>query len=200
MKSRSNLRRPELFRVAGGAPGAAAFSLIEVVIAVALFSFALVSILILFGNLINNADGLAKRREAMSMAESLRDHLNFRGTNAGKDWSNALEKISNGSAADLYGMAVRWDWSNNEKNANSDQTKYIWTNGSGVASYDDARTGPLYRVKLELASSNSPGTNLANYTNALIVAQATFYSVGAAGTTLASNAPSVASVLVPVLK
>ena len=177
-----------------------AFSLIEVVIAVALFSFALVSVLVLFGNLVNNADGLAKRREALNMAESLRDHLNFRGTNPGEDWSNALTKISAGSNADLYGVAVRWNYANDAKDTNSDQIKFVWTNGAGTASYDDARVGPLYRVKLELASSNSPGTNIANYSNALVVARATFYAVGAAVATLPSNAPPVVSVLVPVLK
>jgi Tfp pilus assembly protein PilV len=198
MKSRSKTLEEIPNRRAG-------FSLVEVVLAVGIFSFALVSILYLFGGLLDNASALSKRREALAMSESLRNYLNFRSaTNSARDWSNAYQILADGTNANLYGRATKWNWTNNSADANSRDVTFHWTtNVSDLAAQEDARSGPLYRVKLELAPNNATNalpTSASAYPFPLVIARASFYAVGQTGGSLPANSTPSASAVIPVIR
>lgn len=182
------------------------FSLVEVVLAVGIFAFALVSILYLFGGLMDNASALAKRREALAMSESLRNFLNFRSvTNSGADWEKAYQLVFDGADAGLYGMAAKWNVTNGAPDPTSKEITFLWSTNTGdISTWEPARMGPLYRVKLELATSNNPTNSLppsaVNYPYPLIVARATFFTVGRVGGSLPSSASPAASAIIPVLR
>lgn len=147
----------------------AAFSLIEVVLAVGIVSFALLAIFGMFGVSLKTSTDTISQHEVLGMTRSLNDFL--RSTNPASGFSNASNWI--GSDPGIYCFVT---------------TNGRFTNAVGIQDSDASRSGRLFRAVLSL-SPNAPGiSSLSDVaTNAIIPLQVRFYAVPSVGLTNLSN-------------
>ena len=154
-------------------PLPAGFSLIEVVLAVGIVSFALLAIFGMFGVSLKTSADTISQQEVAGMTRSLGDFL--RSTNPATGFSNVSNWIGNDPG--IYCFVA----------TNGTITNGLGTD-SGFVSGTSSRSGRLFRAVLSL-SSNAPGittlTDLA--TNAIIPLQVRIYTVPSVGLTNLSN-------------
>ena len=151
----------------------AAFSLIEVVLAVGISTFALVAIFGMFSVSLKSSAETISQHEVTGMTRSFGDFL--RSTNPASGFSNVSNWIS--SDPGLFCFAT---------------TNGAYTNGlsNSIADSIASRSGKLYRMVIGL-SSNAPGiTGLADIaTNAFIPLQVKVYMVPSVATPVAKLPP-----------
>ena len=152
---------------------AAAFSLIEVVLAVGIVSFALVAIFGMFSVSLRSSSETISQHEVTGMTRSFNDFL--RSTNPASGFSNVSAWLA--SDPGIFCCAT---------------TNGAYTNGLSNAITDSlgTRSGKLYRMVVSL-SSNAPGiSSIADAaTNAMIPIQVKVYAVPTVGTPLANLQP-----------
>ena len=156
-------------------PLPAGFSLIEVVLAVGIVSFALLAIFGMFGVSLKTSADTISQQEVAGMTRSLNDFL--RSTNPAAGFSNVSNWIGNDPG--IYCFVA----------TNGTITNGLGTD-SGFVSGTSSRSGRLFRAVLSL-SSNAPGiTSLADVaTNAILPIQVRFYSVPSAGLSVSNLQP-----------
>jgi len=156
-------------------PLPAGFSLIEVVLAVGIVSFALLAIFGMFGVSLKSSSETISQHEVLGLTRSLNDFL--RSTNPAAGFSNVSNWIGNDPG--IYCFVA----------TNGTITNGLGTD-SGFVSGTSSRSGRLFRAVLSL-SSNAPGiTSLADVaTNAILPIQVRFYSVPSAGLSVSNLQP-----------
>ena len=156
-------------------PLPAGFSLIEVVLAVGIVSFALLAIFGMFGVSLKTSADTISQQEVAGMTRSLGDFL--RSTNPATGFSNVSNWIGNDPG--IYCFVA----------TNGTITNGLGTD-SGFVSGTSSRSGRLFRAILSL-SPNAPGiTNLADLaSNAIIPLQVRFYAVPSTGLSVSNLQP-----------
>ena len=156
-------------------PLPAGFSLIEVVLAVGIVSFALLAIFGMFGVSLKTSADTISQQEVAGMTRSLNDFL--RTTNPATGFSNVSNWIGNDPG--IYCFVA----------TNGTITNGLGTD-SGFVSGTSSRSGRLFRAVISL-SPNAPGiTSLADVaTNAILPIQVRFYSVPSAGLSVSNLQP-----------
>ena len=148
-----------------------AFSLIEVVLAVGIVSFALLAIFGMFGVSLKTSADAVSQQEVAGMTRSLNDFL--RSTNPATGFSNVSNWI--GSDPGIYCFVT---------------TNGRFTNAVGIQDSDASRSGRLFRAVLSLSPNAAGISNLADVaTNAIIPLQVRFYSVPSAGLSVSNLQP-----------
>ncbi|MEI6033894.1 MAG: hypothetical protein WCS65_06385 [Verrucomicrobiae bacterium] len=134
-------------------PSLRAFSLIEVVLAIGVVSFALLTIIGLFGGMMKTSGDNTQRREMVEAVDSLRSFLNASGFEATYGWATAGTNL-------LY--LTYHAGANGDPDTNSQTVAGRWTNAnaSGLDAYEAARAGHWLRARLSVSPSNPGGTNL----------------------------------------
>lgn len=139
----------------------AAFSLVEVVISIGIVSFALLTIIGLFGGIMRSSGDNTQRREMTEAVDSLRAFLT---EEAG--FTNAYNWAKSGTS--LVYVTYK-SGANNIPDAGSITVVGMWTNAtSELEAYEAARSGSWLRAKLSVSPLNPSGTNLppiAQYAN-----------------------------------
>lgn len=141
------------------------FSLVEVVLAIGVAAFAVISIVGIFGGVLRSSEDNAERLELAQAVDSLRTSLDD--TNFTMSFSNICTwattqkrlvyvtyKVDSGGSPNVSGESVAGKWLDPEKEA--------------TAQYDAARAGRWIRGRLSVSPSNPGGSNLANYSRATI--------------------------------
>lgn len=135
------------------------FSLVEVVIAIGIVSFAMLTIMGLFGGVMKSSTGNTDRRELSEAVDSLRSYLNEK-----VKFSNTFT-LAQGNQEVLY--LTYFASTNGTPQAGSGHVVGLWTNSdaTGLEPYEQARSGRWLRAKLSLSPSSPSGTNWATVTN-----------------------------------
>jgi type II secretory pathway pseudopilin PulG len=169
-----------------------AFSLVEVVLAIGIVSFALLTIIGLFGGIMKSSGDNSRRREMAETVDSLRSFLNRTNFDTAYGWVRSNKEF-------LY-LTYRVG-SNGIPDTNSQVVGGLWTNAdaSGLEAYELARSGSWLRARLGVSPSNPGGTNLpaaaGNYSRASLFVLADIAPV--AGTTqTATNSSRLQSTMV----
>ncbi len=168
----------------------AAFSLIEVVLAIGIVSFAIITILGIFGNVLKSSDSNTERRELAEAIDSLRRTFQTESFNTSYGWVTGNKTL-------LYVTYHANDTGQPTPGAKDIIAK--WMDPANppqpLAQFDAARSGRWIRAKLRLSPSNPGGTSLPSnpddYDRALIMAAVTLDTIA----TPDPNAPSVSSLL-----
>lgn len=142
----------------------AGFSLVEVVVAMGIVTFALLTVIGLFGGVMTRAGDNAERRAMMEAVDALRGHFLTQGFDA----TYSLARNNN----ELVYVAYRADDSG-QPSSSGVRTLGIWLPpNADFASYDQARVRRWIRARLQVSPSNPAGTNLppnpANYPAAVL--------------------------------
>lgn len=162
-----------------------AFSLIEVVLAIGIVSFALLTIIGLFGGMMKSSGDNTQHREMTEAVDALRSCLNATNFASAYDW------VKNGKEF-LY--LTYKTGSNGTPDPNSQTVAGIWTNAdaTGLDVYEPARSGRWLRAKLSVSPSNPGGTNLpavSSYTRATLFVQADIFPVAGPGQIVTNASP-----------
>ena len=169
---------------AGVHPFLRAFSLIEVVLAIGIVSFALLTIIGLFGGIMKTSGDNTQRREMTEAVDSLRAQLNGTNFDTAYGWAQSGKEF-------LY-LTYKAD-TNGNPSANADTVAGMWTNAdaAGLDAYEPARSGHWLRAKLGISPSNPGGTNLpavsTNYTRAVLFVLADISAVATPGQTTTNS-------------
>jgi uncharacterized protein (TIGR02598 family) len=162
------------------------FSLIEVVIAIGIVSFALLSVIGVFGGVIRTSKDNADRRSLTEAVDALRASLNdtnFVTFSTLYGWVQTNKQL-------MY--ITFYADSNGVPAANSSYVVSQWIDPSSVnlSTYDTYRSGNWLKAKLTVSSSNPGGTNLpaiASYTRASLFVTASIDSVATTNQALPNN-------------
>jgi len=132
---------------------ASGFSLVEVVMAIGIVSFAMLTIIGLFGGIMKSSSENSDRRELAEAVDSLRAYLN---ESVGFSNSFALAR-THGEVLYLTYFAE----TNGVPKSGSEHVFGFWTNSAatGLDAYEQARSGRWLRAKLSISPSNPSGTN-----------------------------------------
>lgn len=152
------------------------FSLVEVVLAIGIVAFALLSIIGLFGGVMKSSGDNSDRREKVEAVDSLRAYLNEK-----VGFSNAFD-LAAGTNEVLY-LTYAAD-ENGVPQPGSGYTFGFWTNsdGTGLGAYEQARSGRWLRARLSIPPSNS--ITFSDYSNkAVFVVNAEIRVVATPGQT-----------------
>jgi type II secretory pathway pseudopilin PulG len=174
------------------------FSLVEVVLAVGIVTFAIIVIVSLFGSLLSRHKEVADRQEAINATGALNAYLETEVTfPVAFSWAKAtshelayvLHRADGGGAPSASGTNVVGKWIDA-------------TNATASTAMDSAREGKWIKVVLKwnetlnpMAQSALPAQD-AGYPEAALVFDATFYLVPNAAFPITSNA--VPSAVIPV--
>lgn len=169
------------------------FSLVEVVLAIGIVSFAMLVIIGLFGGVMKSSSENNERRELAEAIDSLR--RTFQTGN----FTTTYDAVRNGGKW-LY-VTYRADTAGDPK-ADGTNIAAIWTDpatNSRINEYDAARTGRWVRATLRVSPSNPGGTSLpanaADYAHAGLWALATLDTVPVPVTTAATNSGTLETTL-----
>lgn len=168
-----------------------AFSLIEVVLAIGIVSFALLTIIGLFGGMMKSSGDNTQRREMTEAVDSLRSHLDATNFASAYDWTKAGKEF-------LY---VTYKAGSNGVPDPASQTVIgLWTNAdaTGLEAYEPARSGRWLRAKLSVSPSNPGGTNLpavGAYTRASLFVLAEIFPVAAPEQQIPANSSRLQATL-----
>lgn len=148
---------------------APAFSLVEVVLAIGIVSFALLTVLNLFGGMMKSSNDNSHRREFAEAVDALRSSLTD--TNFAGSFSNVLTWAGNNKELVYVTYKANDDGT---PNATSETVTGKWIDpaAGSTATYDAARSGRWLRARLQVSPSNPGGTNLANYARSMVFLQA----------------------------
>jgi type II secretory pathway pseudopilin PulG len=129
------------------------FSLVEVVMAIGIVSFAMLTIIGLFGGLMKSSSENSDRREQVEAVDSLRAYLN-----ESVEFSNAFV-LARDREEVLY--LTYFADTNGVPQSGSEHVFGFWTNSTatGLDAYEQARSGRWLRAKLSISPSNPSGTN-----------------------------------------
>ncbi len=147
--------------------GRGGFSLVEVVLAIGLVAFALLTIVGMYGGMIRGVRDNADRREMLEAANALRTELNEQ---VGFETVFGWAKTNTGGKELLY-VTYHAD-TNGAPQADAKTLKSAWIDplapSPPIADLDAARESGWLRARLKLAPSGNPGgiTNLSSYANA----------------------------------
>ena len=151
------------FRIHPAGHKARGFSLVEVVIAIGIVSFAMLTIMGLFGGVMKSSGENSDRRELAEAVDSLRAYLN---ETVGFSNSFALAQAHQEVLYLTYFAAT-----NGVPQSGSGHVFGFWTNSAatGLDAYEQARSGRWLKAKLSISPSNPSGTNatsISAYSNA----------------------------------
>lgn len=152
----------------------AGFSLVEVVIAIGIVSFALVTIIGLFGGMMKTSAENSSRREIVEAVDALRQLLQ------GQDFATSYSWVKN--SKDLLYVTYR---------ANADGTpnpasqtvagKWIDPSTESATTYETARSGHWIKGKITVSPSNPGGSSLpataASYSRTMVAALVTLDAI-----------------------
>jgi type II secretory pathway pseudopilin PulG len=140
------------------------FSLVEVVMAVGIVSFALLAIVGLFGTVIGKAGDNAERRSMLEAVDTMRGYL------LNNDFTNVYNWAKTGTNEFVF-VAYRAD-DNGNPNKDGKRTLGTWmpANAANTSDYELARVGSWVKARIGVSPANPSGTNLP--------AQATDYTSG----------------------
>lgn len=131
----------------------AAFSLVEVVIALGVVSFALLAIIGVFGGILRTSNENTDRQAMADSVDALRSYLNSTNFSTAYDWAkNGKEflyvtyKSEAGGGPDPASSLVSSRW--------------MPTDAPDISDIDAARYGRWIRARLNVSPSNPGGTNL----------------------------------------
>ncbi len=134
------------------------FSLIEVVIAIGVVSFAVLSVVGLFGGIMQTAGNNTNRRELANGYGSLRYFLENQGFPRAFAWA--------GGGQELMYVTYRSD-NNGDPSEDSDVIAARWLNPDedDPTSFESARVGRWIKAKLAVSPSNPGGTSVGSLEN-----------------------------------
>lgn len=129
------------------------FSLVEVVLAIGIVSFAMLVVIGLFGGVMKSSDENTQRRELAEAVDSLRRTFQT------EDFDKAAGWVSGGQT--LFYVTYRADDNGAPKtNGATVAAKWMPSTNPDLQSYDAARLGRWVRAKLRVSPSDPRGTNL----------------------------------------
>ncbi len=135
----------------------AAFSLVEVVIALGIVSFGILAVIGIFGGMMRSANDNVERRALIESIDALRQHLDNIGFETAYDMVlNQSELLYVTFKADAAGAP--------DKNGDRVVGKWFDVNDADISMADEARAGRWIRARLQVSPSNPGGTNLAGST------------------------------------
>lgn len=151
-----------------------AFSLVEVVLAIGIVSFALLTVLNLFGGMMKSSVDNTQRREFAEAVDALRGSLNdvtFTGSfedvlqwaDQNKELVYVTYRASTTGAPDANGSVIVGKWMDPD--------------AENLGSFEAARSGRWLRAKLGVSPSNPGGTDVSNYSRSLVFVQADLDSI-----------------------
>ncbi|MCX7869668.1 MAG: hypothetical protein N2322_06925, partial [Terrimicrobiaceae bacterium] len=117
-----------------------AFSLVEVVMALGIVTFALVTVIGLFGGLVTRAGDNTERRSMIEAVDALRGHLLLSGFTNSYNWARSTnELLYVNFRADISGQPA----------ANGQRTLGRWlaVNDNNITAYDEARAGRWIKAR-----------------------------------------------------
>lgn len=169
-----------------------AFSLIEVVLAIGVVSFALLTVIGLFGGIMKSSGDNTQRREMTEAVDSLRSYLNATDFPTVYNWTKTGREF-------LY--LTYKTGSNGNPDPSSQTVVGIWTNAdaAGLDTYEPARSGHWLRAKLSVSPSNPGGTNLPDssaYPRATLFVLADIFPVAGPGQTTTNFSPLQSTIAV----
>lgn len=161
------------------------FSLVEVVLAIGIVSFALLAVMGIFGGLMKSSDENTQRREIAEAVDSLRRELRQ------SDFETAYQWVREGKT--LYYLAYHAGDSN-IPDPNSPHVAGKWFESppvTNLALMEAARSGRWVRAQLKVSPSNPGGTNLpgisSNYSRASVLALVLLDSVSSPNQTATNS-------------
>ena len=158
----------------------AAFSLVEVVIALGVASFALLTIIGVFGGVLRTSEENTDRQALADSVDTLRSYLNATNFSATYDWVKGGKEL-------LY-VTYKADADGEPDPASSVvSSRWMPDDAPDVAALEAAREGRWIRARLGVSPSNPGGTNLPAlnaYTKAGLFILAELDSVEAPGVLL----------------
>lgn len=132
----------------------AAFSLVEVVLAIGIVSFALLAVIGMFGGLISNAGDNAQRRGILEAVDSLRGYLITEGFDNSYNWARANQQL-------LF-VSYKAGASSDNPDPNGPRVLGRWMPASATSpppsAFEAARVGQWVRARLSVSPSNPAGT------------------------------------------
>ncbi len=139
-------------------PKPKAFSLVEVVLALGIVTFALVTVVGLFGGVVGQAGENSERRSLLEAVDAMRGHLDRQPFATNFNWAR--------NGHELVYVTFRAD-ANDQPATNGQRTLGRWleTNAPDLDTYDSARVGRWVKARLRVSPSNPRGTNLTDVTN-----------------------------------
>ncbi len=162
----------------------AGFSLVEVVLAIGIVSFAVLTILGLFGGIINSVGDNTERRTILEAVDSMRGHLITQGFDTAYGWVRTNQefvfvtyKAGPTGSPDANGQRVLGRW--------------MMPTDPDLALYEATRVGRWVRAKLSVSPSNPAGIALPpdanNYESGVLAVLAEMDSVETPSLPLPSN-------------
>lgn len=170
----------------------AAFSLVEVVIAIGVASFALVTIFGLFGGLMKTSGENIARREIVESVDALRKLLQNQDFATSYDWITSNKEL-------IY-VSYRAD-SDGTPDPSSLTVVGKWIDPSveAASAYEEARAGLWIKAKMAISPSNpggaSPPSSADSYTGAMVAALVTLDAVQASDQTPSSSLARIEATL-----
>ena len=160
-----------------------AFSLVEIVLAIGIVSFSLLTIVGLFGGMMKTSGDNIHRRQMIETVDSLRAYLHATNFNSAYDSVRTNQEF-------LY--LTYKQGADGSPDINSQTVSGKWTNGdaTNLDSYESARSGRWLRAKLNVSPSNPSGTNLpaaASYSNATLFVLADIWAIATPGQTTSNT-------------
>lgn len=136
-------------------PRAAAtgFSLVEVVIAIGIVSFALLVLVAVFGGVLRTSDDNADRQEIAESVNSLRGYLSASDFATVYGWTQSGKEL-------LYVTYKAGPDGTPNPAASEVSSKWMAADASNITSLDAARSGRWIRARLGVSPSNPGGTSL----------------------------------------
>ena len=164
------------------------FSLVEIVLAIGIVSFALLTLVGLFSGMMKSAGENSDRRSLLEAVDSLRATLNTSdsvGETSSERFARIYDWVNNGQTQDLAYITFRADATDTPSSNGANICSKWLTDWSSESSYDRARVGRWGQVTLAFSQSNNPTPTLApnasGYSPAVLMLQADFRNVPAPG-------------------
>lgn len=184
--------------------GAKAFSLVEVVLAIGVFSVAMVANMAVIGVIFNGVRSVSDRDMAVGLTSTLEDTLQSTTLSSVYGW------VTGGNTVPLYAYNYRGQitaTSGSDPIPVTDSSTISYTLVPALRTYTDTRLatelavreGPLYRVILNVSNANPvSGANLpsdsSSYTETVLAVNAAFYAVANTTMTVKTNLPPTHSI------
>lgn len=176
------------------------FSLVEVVLAIGILSFALIMIVALFASLSNRRQDVSQRREAAAAIAALGTYLN-----EGVSFETVYEWVQGGSAKELVYVRYQADEAENPSSSGSHVISNWFDPASAdLVGYEDARQGYWMRALLtfdgNLHADSSLSASASDWPYAHLLLRAELHAVPDPGFTPGPQAVPITKTTIGVLR
>jgi len=121
--------------------------------AVGIVTFALLTVVGLFGGMIARAGDNIERRSMMEAVDALRGHLLVSGFNQSYNWARSTNQM-------VFVNFRANDSGQPSPSGSRTLGRWLQTNDTAIPQYDEARVGRWIKARMQVSHSNPSGTNL----------------------------------------